>query len=147
MFEVFTHQARKIMQLANKEAQFDQKDIGSERILLAIIMEGSSVAANILKNHNIDLRKIRLEVEKIAQHGPGGEQFPPAKKIVESAIREARKLSHKSVDTEHLLLGLLCEQEGVVAQVLANLGLELEEVREEILSREASIRREGMQGD
>src|SRR5262249_37531659 len=104
--------------------------------------EGSGVAANVLKNLDIDLRKIRLEVEKIVQHGPGGEQVvmgrlphtPRAKKVIEYSIEEARNLNHNYVGTEHLLLGLLREQEGVAAQVLMNLGLKLEDVREEVLN-------------
>src|ERR1700754_2410163 len=143
MYERFTDRARKVMQLANQEAQrFNHEYIGTEHILLGLVKEGSGVAANVLKNLDIDLRKIRLEVEKIVQHGPGGEQVvmgrlphtPRAKKVIESSIEEARNLNHNYVGTEHLLLGLLREQEGVAAQVLMNLGLKLEDVREEVLS-------------
>src|SRR6266545_1188446 len=131
------------MQLANQEAQrFNHEYIGTEHILLGLVKEGSGVAANVLKNLDIDLRKIRLEVEKIVQHGPGGEQVvmgrlphtPRAKKVIEYSIEEARNLNHNYVGTEHLLLGLLREQEGVAAQVLMNLGLKLEDVREEVLN-------------
>src|SRR5438309_1535051 len=143
MYERFTDRARKVMQLANQEAQrFNHEYIGTEHILLGLVKEGSGVAANVLKNLDIDLRKIRLEVEKIVQHGPGGEQVvmgrlphtPRAKKVIEYSVEEARNLNHNYVGTEHLLLGLLREQEGVAAQVLMNLGLKLEDVREEVLN-------------
>ncbi len=141
MYERFTDRARKVMQLANQEAQrFNHEYIGTEHILLGLVKEGSGVAANVLKNLDIDLRKIRLEVEKIVQSGPDmvtmGKlpQTPRAKKVIEYSIEEARNLGHNYVGTEHLLLGLLREQEGVAAQVLMNLGLKLEDVREEVLN-------------
>src|SRR5213080_730094 len=141
MYERFTDRARKVMQLANQEAQrFNHEYIGTEHILLGLVKEGSGVAANVLKNLDVDLRKIRLEVEKIVQSGPDmvtmGKlpQTPRAKKVIEYSIEEARNLNHNYVGTEHLLLGLLREQEGVAAQVLMNLGLKLEDVREEVLN-------------
>lgn len=141
MYERFTDRARKVMQLANQEAQrFNHEYIGTEHILLGLVKEGTGVAANVLKNLDIDLRKIRLEVEKIVQAGPDmvtmGKlpQTPRAKKVIEYSIEEARNLNHNYVGTEHLLLGLLREQEGVAAQVLMNLGLKLEDVREEVLN-------------
>jgi ATP-dependent Clp protease ATP-binding subunit ClpC len=143
MYERFTDRARKVMQLANQEAQrFNHEYIGTEHILLGLVKEGSGVAANVLKNLDVDLRKIRLEVEKIVQTGPGGDQVvlgklphtPRAKKVIEYSVEEARNLNHNYVGTEHLLLGLLREQEGVAAQVLMNLGLKLEDVREEVLN-------------
>jgi ATP-dependent Clp protease ATP-binding subunit ClpC len=141
MYERFTDRARKVMQLANQEAQrFNHEYIGTEHILLGLIKEGSGVAANVLKNLDIDLRKIRLEVEKLVQSGPDmvtmGKlpQTPRAKKVIEYSMEEARNLGHNYVGTEHILLGLLREQEGVAAQVLMNLGLKLEEVREEVLN-------------
>src|SRR5690242_5998539 len=141
MYERFTDRARKVMQLANQEAQrFNHEYIGTEHVLLGLIKEGSGVAANVLKNLDIDLRKIRLEVEKLVQTGPDmvtmGKlpQTPRAKKVIEYSIEEARLLNHNYVGTEHLLLGLLRENEGVAAQVLMNLGLELEDVREEVRS-------------
>src|ERR1700759_5469304 len=141
MYERFTDRARKGMPLANQEAQrFNHEYIGTEHVLLGLIKEGSGVAANVLKNLEIDLRKIRLEVEKIVQSGPDmvtmGKlpQTPRAKKVIEYSIEEARNLNHNYVGTEHLLLGLLREQEGVAAQVLINLGLKLEDVREEVLN-------------
>src|SRR5580692_11394293 len=141
MYERFTDRARKVMQLANQEAQrFNHEYIGTEHILLGLVKEGSGVAANVLKNLEVDLRKIRLEVEKIVQSGPDmvtmGKlpQTPRAKKVIEYAMEEARNLNHNYVGTEHLLLGLLREQEGVAAQVLMNLGMKLEDVREEVLN-------------
>src|SRR5216683_1219276 len=143
MYERFTDRARKVMQLANQEAQrFNHEYIGTEHILLGLVKEGSGVAANVLKNLDVDLRKIRLEVEKIVQTGSGGDMVtmgklphtPRAKKVIEYSIEEARNLNHNYVGTEHLLLGLLREQEGVAAQVLMNLGLKLEDVREEVLN-------------
>ena len=141
MYERFTDRARKVMQLANQEAQrFNHEYIGTEHILLGLIKEGSGVAANVLKNLDVDLRKIRLEVEKLVQSGPDmvtmGKlpQTPRAKKVIEYSMEEARNLNHNYVGTEHILLGLLREQEGVAAQVLMNLGLKLEDVREEVLN-------------
>lgn len=129
------------MQLANQEAQrFNHEYIGTEHILLGLVKEGSGVAANVLKNLEVDLRKIRLEVEKLVQSGPEmvtvGKlpQTPRAKKVIEYSMEEARNLNHSYVGTEHILLGLLREQEGVAAQVLMNLGLKLEDVREEVLN-------------
>ncbi len=140
MYERFTDRARKVMQLANQEAQrFNHEYIGTEHILLGLITEGSGVAAHVLRNLDVDLRKARAEVEKIVQAGPDMVtmgKLPPTprtKKVVEYAIEESRTLNHNYVGTEHLLLGLLREQEGVGAQVLMNLGLRLEKVREEVL--------------
>ncbi|MFV0445431.1 MAG: ATP-dependent Clp protease ATP-binding subunit [Planctomycetaceae bacterium] len=141
MYERFTDRARKVMQLANQEAQrFNHEYIGTEHILLGLVKEGSGVAANVLKNLDVDLRKIRMEVENIVTSGPDlvtiGKlpQTPRAKKVIEYAMEEAKNLNHNYVGTEHLLLGLLREQEGVAAQVLMNLGLKLEDVREEVLN-------------
>jgi len=141
MFERFTDRARKVMALANQEAQrFNHEYIGTEHILLGLVKEGSGVGANVLKNLDVDLRKVRLEVEKLVKAGPEmvtmGKlpQTPRAKKVIEYAIEEARNLNHNYVGTEHLLLGLLREHDGVAAQVLMNLNLKLEEVREEVLN-------------
>src|SRR6266446_1441247 len=141
MYERFTDRSRKVMQLANQEAQrFNHEYVGTEHILLGLIKEGSGVAANVLKNLEVDLRKIRLEVEKLVQSGPDmvtmGKlpQTPRAKKVIEYSMEEARNLGHNYVGTEHILLGLLREQEGVAAQVLANLRLNLEDVRRQVLN-------------
>ncbi|GIW93036.1 MAG: ATP-dependent Clp protease ATP-binding protein [Pirellulaceae bacterium] len=150
MYERFTDRARKVMQLANQEAQrFNHEYIGTEHILLGLVKEGSGVAANVLKNLDVDLRRIRQEVEKLVQSGPEmvtmGKlpQTPRAKKVLEYAMEEARNLNHNYVGTEHILLGLLREQEGVAAQVLMNLGLKLEDVREEVLN----LLGHGIEGD
>src|SRR6187401_268981 len=141
MFERFTDRARKVMALANQEAQrFNHEYIGTEHMLLGLVREGTGVGATVLKNLGIDLRQVGLEVEKLVKSGPDmvtmGKlpQTPRAKKVIEYAIEEARNLGHNYVGTEHLLLGLLREQEGVAAQVLMNLGLKLEDVREEVLN-------------
>ncbi|HET6576614.1 MAG TPA: Clp protease N-terminal domain-containing protein [Fimbriiglobus sp.] len=140
MYERFTDRARKVMQLANQEAQrFNHEYIGTEHILLGLVKEGSGVAANVLKNLDVDLRKVRLEVERIVQPGAGrgrsaGRRFqtPWAKKVIEYAIEEAHNLNHNYVGTEHLLLGLSREGEGVAAQVLASLCGSTERVRDEV---------------
>ncbi|MCL2710578.1 MAG: ATP-dependent Clp protease ATP-binding subunit [Planctomycetaceae bacterium] len=140
-YERFTDRARKVMQLANQEAQrFNHEYVGTEHLLLGLIKEGSGVAANVLKNLDIDLRKIRHEVEKLVRSGPDTvtmgrlPQTPRSKKVMEYAMEEARNLNHNYVGTEHLLLGLLREREGVAALVLTNLGLKLDEVRREVLN-------------
>src|SRR5947209_20354715 len=108
MYERFTDRARKVMQLANQEAQrFNHEHIGTEHILLGLVKEGTGVAANALKNLDIDLRKIRLEVEKIVLAGRDVTQKPRAERVVEYATEEARGLQHNYVGTEHLLLGLM----------------------------------------
>lgn len=139
MFERFTDRSRKVMALANQEAQrFNHEYIGTEHILLGLAKEGSGVGANVLKNLDIDLRKIRLEVEKIVKPGPETvtmgklPQTPRAKKVIEYAIDEARSLNHNYVGTEHLLLGLCRESDGVAGDVLRNLEVSVEEVRAEV---------------
>ncbi len=129
------------MALANQEAQrFNHEYIGTEHILLGLVKEGSGVGANVLKNLGVDLHKVRVEVEKLVKAGPDMVTMgklpttPRAKKVTEYAIEEARNLNHNYIGTEHLLLGLLREHDGVAAQVLMNLGLKLEEVREEVLT-------------
>ncbi len=140
MFERFTERARKVIALANQEAQrFNHEYIGTEHILLGLVKEGTGVGANVLKNLGVELHKVRMEVEKLVKAGPDmvtmGKlpQTPRAKKVIEYSIEEARNLNHNYVGTEHILLGLLREHDGVAAQVLMNLGLKLEEVREEVL--------------
>jgi len=141
MFERFTDRARKVMALANQEAQrFNHEYIGTEHILLGLVKEASGVGANVLKNLDVDIKKLRLEIEKLVKSGPDmvtmGKlpQTPKAKKVIEYAIEEARALNHNYVGTEHILLGLLRETEGIAAQVLMNLGLKLEDVRQEVLN-------------
>src|SRR5215216_3120705 len=140
MFDRFTDRAKKVMNLARQEAQrFNHEYLGTEHILLGLVQEGSGVAANVLKNMGIDLNKIRTEVEKIVKTGPsmvtmGQLPFTPrAKKVLELSMEEAGNLGHNYIGTEHLLLGLIKENEGIAAQVLINLGVKLEDVREEVL--------------
>jgi len=142
MFERFSDRARKVMSLANGEAQrFNHEYIGTEHILLGLVKEGTGVAVNVLKNIllDTDLRKVRLEVEKLVSAGPEMATMgklpltPRAKKVIEYAKEEARNFNHNYVGTEHLLLGLIREHDGIAAQVLMDLGLKLEEVREEVL--------------
>ena len=140
MFDRFTDRAKKVMSFARQEAmKFNHEYIGTEHILLGLVQEGSGVAANVLKNMSIDLEKIRHEVEKIVKTGPsmvtmGQLPFTPrAKKVLELSLEEASQLSHNYIGTEHLLLGLIRENEGIAAQVLMNLGVKLDEVREEVL--------------
>ena len=140
MFDRFTDRAKKVMNLARQEAQrFNHEYLGTEHILLGLVQEGSGVAANVLKNMGIDLSKIRTEVEKIVKTGPsmvtmGQLPFTPrAKKVLELSMEEAGNLGHNYIGTEHLLLGLIKENEGIAAQVLINLGVKLEDVREEVL--------------
>jgi hypothetical protein len=141
VYEKFTDRAKRVLELANQEAQrFNHEYIGTEHILLGLIKEGSGVAANVLKNLNIDLRKIRREVEKIVQTGPDiarmetRPQTPNAKKVIEYAVDELKMLQHNYLGTEHLLLGLIRVDEGVAAQVLINLGISYEVVGQEVLN-------------
>jgi len=129
------------MALANQEAQrFNHESIGTEHILLGFVKEGSGVGANALKNLDVDLKKVRIETEKPLKSGPDlvtmGKlpQTPRAKKVIEYAIEEARNLGHNYVGTEHLLLGMLREHDGIAGQVLLGLGLKLEAAREEVLN-------------
>ena len=140
MFERFTERARKVIILAKEEARRLNHDyIGTEHILLGLVKEGQGVAAVILQNMNLGLRKIRIEVEKLVKTGPatkivGDMPFTPkSKKVIELAMDEARSLEHNYIGTEHLLLGLLREGEGIANQVLVNLGLDLNKVRAEIM--------------
>jgi hydroxyacylglutathione hydrolase len=140
MFDRFTDRARKVMALARKEAQrFKHDFIGTEHILLGLIQEGSGVAAKVLKNLGTEINKIRSEIEKNVQAGPsmvtmGQLPFTPrAKKVLELSMEEANELGHNYIGTEHLLLGLIREQDGVAAQVLLDLNLKLEDVRADVL--------------
>src|SRR6185503_19954998 len=152
MFDRFTERARKVMSLARQEAQrFNHDYIGTEHILLGLVQEGSGVAAQVLRNLEVEPRKIRIEVEKIVKNGTnmvtmGQLPFTPrAKKVLELALEEAQNLGHNYIGTEHLLLGLIRENEGITAQVLLNLGTKLEEVREEVLELLGADQGEGGQ--
>ncbi len=140
MFDRFTDRARKVMALARKEAQrFNHDFIGTEHILLGLVQEGSGVAANVLKNLGVDGNKIRAEIEKHVQSGPsmvtmGQLPFTPrAKKVLELSQEEANELGHNYIGTEHLLLGLIRENDGVAAQVLMDLTVKLEDVKSEVM--------------
>ncbi len=140
MFDRFTERARKVIILAKEEAKrFNHDYIGTEHILLGLIKEGESVAAAVLQNLGLSLDTIRLEVEKLVQFGPstvvsGDIPFTPkAKKVIELALDEARRLGHNYIGTEHLLLGLIKEGEGVASHVLMNVGLDLNKVRAEVI--------------
>ncbi len=140
MFNRFTERARKVIILAKEEARrFNHDYIGTEHILLGLIREGEGVAATVLEKMGMDLQTIRLEVEKVVQPGPttqilGDIPFTPrAKKALELAAEEARALGHNYIGTEHILLGLIREGESVASQVLLNLGLDLDRVRNEVL--------------
>jgi ATP-dependent Clp protease ATP-binding subunit ClpC len=140
MFDRFTDRARKVMNLARQEAQKLNHDyIGTEHILLGLVQEGSGVAANVLRNLDIDLKKIRLELEKFVKSGSptmtvGQLPFTPrAKRVLELSMEEANNLNHNYIGTEHLLLGLLREHDGYAARVLMSLGVKLEDVREEVM--------------
>ena len=141
MFNRFTERARKVILLAKEEAKrFNHDYIGTEHILLGLVREGEGVAAAVLASFGLSPDKIRLETEKLVQPGPatvvsGDLPFTPkAKKVIELAMDEARSLGHNYIGTEHLLLGLIKEGEGVASQVLMNLGLELDKVREEVMN-------------
>jgi ATP-dependent Clp protease ATP-binding subunit ClpC len=140
MFNRFTERARKVIILAKEEARrFNHDYIGTEHILLGLIREGEGVAAAVLQKMGVSLENIRLEIEKLVQPGPttqiiGDIPFTPrAKKALELSAEEARSLGHNYIGTEHLLLGLIREGEGIAYQVLLNLGLDLNTVRNEVM--------------
>jgi ATP-dependent Clp protease ATP-binding subunit ClpA len=146
MFKRFTDRARTVMALANREAQrFNHEYIGPEHILLGLLKEGGGVGAQVLTGLGLDLTKARLEVEKLVKSRPEliatGKlpQTPRAKRVIEYAIEEAHNLNHNYVSTEHLLLGLLREPDGVAAQVLANMGLQLQQFRARVVELLSNI--------
>jgi len=137
-FEKFSERARRVLTLAQEEAQrFNHNNIGPEHILLGIVGEPDGVAAKVLVNMGISLNKVRSAVEFIIGHGEAASRgevglSPGAKRVIELAIDEARYIGHNYIGTEHLLLGLLREGEGIAARVLDSLGVTLEKVRTEI---------------
>ncbi|MFH1655476.1 MAG: ATP-dependent Clp protease ATP-binding subunit [Candidatus Omnitrophota bacterium] len=140
MFNRFTERARKVIILTKEEAKrFNHDYIGTEHLLLGLVREGEGVAAAVLQKVGISLENIRIEIEKLVQPGPttqvlGDIPFTPrAKKVLELSAEEARSLGHNYIGTEHLLLGLIKEGEGVASQVLLNLGLDLNKVRNEVM--------------
>src|SRR6478672_6959967 len=134
-FDKFTERARKVLSLAQDEAQrFNHNYIGTEHLLLGLVREGDGVAAKVLANLGVELQKVRSAVEFIIGRGDRivlGEigLTPRAKKVIELAVDEARRLNHHYIGTEHLLLGLVREGEGIGAGVLESFGLNLQEVR------------------
>jgi ATP-dependent Clp protease ATP-binding subunit ClpC len=138
-FDKFTERARKTLQLAQEEAQrFNHNYIGTEHILLGLVREGDGVAARVLNNLGIELNKVRSAVEFIIGRGDRmvmGEigLTPRAKRVIELAVDEARRLNHHYIGTEHLLLGLVREGEGIAAGVLESLGVSLEKVRSQVI--------------
>ncbi|MDD4013263.1 MAG: ATP-dependent Clp protease ATP-binding subunit [Candidatus Omnitrophica bacterium] len=140
-FNRFTERARKVILLAKEEAKrFNHDYIGTEHILLGLVKEGEGVAAAVLTSLGLDSENIREEVEKLVQPGLSkviSEDIPftpRAKKVIELAMDEARSLGHNYIGTEHLLLGLIREGDGVASQVLMNMGLDLKSVRDEVLN-------------
>jgi ATP-dependent Clp protease ATP-binding subunit ClpC len=138
-FDKFTDRARKVLTLAQDEAQrFNHNYIGTEHLLLGLVREGEGVAARVLENMNVELSKVRTAVEFIIGRGDRpvvGEVglTPRAKRVIELAIDEARRLGHNYIGTEHLLLGLVREGEGIAAGVLESLGVNLDKVRHQVI--------------
>ena len=136
-FEKFSERARKVLSLAQEEAQkFDHNYIGTEHILLGLSREGDAIASRVLTNLGADLNKVRSAVEVVIGRGekPSSSDIgltPRAKKVIELAVDEARRLNHHYIGTEHLLIGLLREGGGVASGVLESLGVTLEKVRAE----------------
>src|SRR5690242_8682807 len=138
-FDKFTDRARKVLTLAQEEAQrFNHNYIGTEHLLLGLIREGDGVAAKVLSNLGVELNRVRNGVEFIIGRGdrPAMGEIgltPRAKKVIELAVDEARRLGHHYIGTEHLLLGLVREGEGIAAGVLESLGVNLEKVRHQTI--------------
>ena len=139
MFERFTEKAIKVIMLAQEEARrLGHNFVGTEQILLGLIGEGTGVAAKVLKSMGVNLKDARVEVEKIIGRGSGFVAVeipftPRAKRVLELSLEEARQLGHNYIGTEHLLLGLIREGEGVAARVLENLGVDLAKVRTQVI--------------
>ena len=139
MFERFTEKAIKVIMLAQEEARrLGHNFVGTEQILLGLIGEGTGVAAKVLKSMGVNHKDARIEVEKIIGRGSGFVAVeipftPRAKRVLELSLEEARQLGHNYIGTEHLLLGLIREGEGVAARVLENLGVDLSKVRTQVI--------------
>jgi len=139
MFERFTERARKVVVLAQEEARhFNHNYIGTEHLLLGLLREDEGVAARALGSLNVTLDEVREQVESIVgygEEGTGGQApfTPRSKKVLELALREALQLGHNYIGTEHILLGLVRESEGVAARVLSNLGVDPDKVRREVV--------------
>lgn len=141
-FDKFTERARTVLTLAEEEARrLRHNYIGTEHLLLGLVREGGGLAAQVLTKMDVDLAMIRGKVEAIIGRGKHGKQVPSgpigltprAKKVIELAVDEARRLNHHYIGTEHLLLGLIREGEGIGAGVLEELGVGLQRVRREVM--------------
>jgi ATP-dependent Clp protease ATP-binding subunit ClpA len=154
MFNRFTDRAKKVMSLARQEAQrFNHDYIGTEHILLGLILEGTGAAANILKKDmGLELATIRADVEKILRAGPSIVPLgqlpltPGSKKVLEHSMAEAGNLGNNYIGTEHILLGLIAENEGIAAHVLLDRGAKLGDVRIHVMrhAREYTARDRGL---
>ena len=139
MFERFTEKAIKVIMLAQEEARrLGHNFVGTEQVLLGLIGEGTGIAAKTLKSMGVNLKDARIEVEKIIGRGSGFVAVeipftPRAKRVLELSWDEARQLGHNYIGTEHLLLGLIREGEGVAARVLENLGVDLNKIRSNVV--------------
>src|SRR5881396_3350197 len=138
-FDKFTERARRVLRFAQEEAQrFNHNYIGTEHLLLGLVREGEGVAATVLTGMSVDLELVRTQVERIVGRGDRmvmGEigLTPRAKRVIELAVDEARRLNHQYIGTEHLLLGLVREGEGIAAGVLESLGASLDRVRAHVI--------------
>ncbi len=139
MFGRFTERAQQVLVLAQEEARrLNHNFIGTEHLLLGLAREGSGIASKALQNMDVDLDRVRQEVERITPKGEkiiqqGISYTPRAKRVVELAIEESQNLGHNYVGTEHIMLGLIREGEGIAAQVLANMGIDLKKARKEVI--------------
>lgn len=136
----FTERAQKVIGFAQEEAKrLNHNVVGTEHLLLGLIREGEGVAAKALQSLGIDLKKVRFQVENMIGVGPFAVQgpigyTPRAKRVMELSVNESRNLGHNYIGTEHILLGLIREGEGVAAQVLTNLGISLDKAQLEVLN-------------
>ena len=146
MFERFTDCARNLMGRANREAQKLHHDyVGTEHILLALVKENESVGAHVLKNLDVDFKRLKLEVEKLSPPGPEDadpEKLPPddrEKRVIQYAVEEARSLKHSYIGSEHILLGLIKETNGVAAKVFDIMGIHYKDLKTETLNILANV--------
>lgn len=152
MFERFTDRARRVVVLAQEEARFLKHDyIGTEHLLLGLVHDGEGIAAQALDGLGVDLQDVREQVTSIVgrrRRSPTGHMAftPRAKKIMELALRESLQLGHNYIGTEHILLALVREGEGVAAQVLQRLGADLPNVREQVMHVLSGYRGEAVEG-
>ncbi|MFA6582935.1 MAG: Clp protease N-terminal domain-containing protein, partial [Elusimicrobiaceae bacterium] len=136
----FTDRAQKVILIAQEEAKRLNHDyVGTEHILLGLVMLGEGIAAQVLASQGVEFKKVRMEIEKIVGTGDSTSQYgeipftPRAKKVLEYAVEEAQQMGHSYIGTEHILLGLIREEEGVAARVLENIGLNPADVRETVM--------------